>query len=155
MERKLFCQISPFCYRISVEKEIFLRNLRDLFSSVRFAERRETEPLPALIKGHRSPMLRQLNGVDMQLQQNKETNLRLSGARINGIVIEPGETFSFWHTVGRTTAKKGYLPGLTIGAGCRYRRRAVPDGQSHPLDGAEQSLDRHRASPPYRRPVSG
>ena len=37
MERKLFCQISPFCYRISVEKEIFLRNLRDLFSSVRFA----------------------------------------------------------------------------------------------------------------------
>ena len=117
MERKLFCQISPFCYRISVEKEIFLRNLRDLFSSVRFAERRETEPLPALIKGHRSPMLRQLNGVDMQLQQNKETNLRLSGARINGTVIEPGETFSFWHTVGRTTAKKGYLPGLTIGAG--------------------------------------
>ena len=117
MARKLFCQISPFCYRISVEKEIFLRNLRDLFSSVRFAERRETEPLPALIKGHRSPMLRQLNGVDMQLQQNKETNLRLSGAHINGIVIEPGETFSFWHTVGRTTAKKGYLPGLTIGAG--------------------------------------
>ena len=94
-----------------------MRNLRDLFSSVRFAERRETEPLPALIKGHRSPMLRQLNGVDMQLQKNKETNLRLSGARINGIVIEPGETFSFWHTVGRTTAKKGYLPGLTIGAG--------------------------------------
>ena len=42
MERKLFCQISPFCYRISVEKEIFLRNLRDLFSSVRFAERNRT-----------------------------------------------------------------------------------------------------------------
>ena len=79
MARKLFCQLSPFCYRISVEKEIMLRNLRDLISPVRFAEHREEEPLPALIKGHRSPMLRQLAGVDMQLQYNKETNLRLAG----------------------------------------------------------------------------
>ena len=30
MARKLFCQLSPFCYHISVEKEIMLRNLRDL-----------------------------------------------------------------------------------------------------------------------------
>ena len=117
MARKLFCQLSPFCYRISVEKEILLRNIRDFISPVRFAKRREEEPLPALIKGHRSPMLRQLAGVDMQLQYNKETNLRLAGERIHGLIIEPGQTFSFWHTVGRTTARKGYLPGLTIGAG--------------------------------------
>lgn len=89
MARKLFCQLSPFCYRISVEKEIMLRNLRDLISPVRFAEHREEEPLPALIKGHRSPMLRQLAGVDMQLQYNKETNLRLAGERIHGLIIEP------------------------------------------------------------------
>ena len=38
MARKLFCQLSPFCYHISVEKEIMLRNLRDLISPVRFAE---------------------------------------------------------------------------------------------------------------------
>ena len=117
MARKLFCEISPLCYRISVEKEILLRNMRDLVSSVRFAERRETASLPTLLKGHRSPMLRELRGVDMQLQYNKETNLRLAGERINGLIVAPGETFSFWHTVGRTTAKKGYLSGLTIGAG--------------------------------------
>lgn len=95
MARKLFCQLSPFCYRISVEKEIMLRNLRDLISPVRFAEHREEKPLPALIKGHRSPMLRQLAGVDMQLQYNKETNLRLAGERIHGLIIEPGQTFPF------------------------------------------------------------
>lgn len=117
MARKLFCELSPFCYRISVEKEILRRNVRDLFSAVRFAERRNPELLPILLKGHRSPMLRELNGVDMQLQYNKETNLRLAGERINGLTVAPGETFSFWHTVGRTTAKKGYLTGLTIGAG--------------------------------------
>ena len=117
MARKLFCEMGPLCYRISAEKEIMLRNLRDMISGERFAEHHETNPLPALIKGHRSPMLRELNGVDMQLQHNKETNLRLAGDRINGLIIAPGETFSFWHTVGRTTAKKGYLPGLTIGTG--------------------------------------
>ena len=132
MARKLFCQLSPFCYRISVEKEIMLRNLRDLISPVRFAEHREEEPLPALIKGHRSPMLRQLAGVDMQLQYNKETNLRLAGERIHGLIIEPGQTFSFWHTVGRTTARKGYLPGLTIGAG-RLGQRPAGDYVSWPI----------------------
>lgn len=140
MARKLFCQLSPFCYRISVEKEIMLRNLRDLISPVRFAEHREEEPLPALIKGHRSPMLRQLAGVDMQLQYNKETNLRLAGERIHGLIIEPGQTFSFWHTVGRTTARKGYLPGLTIGAGrlgAETGGGTMSAGQSHPLDGSQ------------------
>ena len=117
MARKLFCEISPFCYRISVEKEILKRRVKDLLYQVRFAERRGTEPLPALVKAHRSPMLRELNCVDMRLQMNKETNLRLAGEKINGLIIFPGEVFSFWHTVGRTTAKKGYLPGLTIGVG--------------------------------------
>lgn len=40
MARKLFCQLSPFCYHISVEKEILLRNIRDFISPVRFAKRR-------------------------------------------------------------------------------------------------------------------
>lgn len=35
MARKLFCQLSPFCYHISVEKEILLRNIRDFISPVR------------------------------------------------------------------------------------------------------------------------
>ena len=95
MARKLFCQLSPFCYHISVEKEIMLLNLRDLIFSVRFSEHREEEQLQVLIKWLRSPMLSQLAGVDMQLQYNKETNLRLAGERIHGLIIEPGQTFSF------------------------------------------------------------
>lgn len=115
MSRKLFCEISPFCYRISVQKEALLHDVRDVLNHVRFAENKNTEPLPALIKSHRSVMLRELAGVDMQLQRNKVENLRLAGQKINGLTIYPGETFSLWHTVGKTGAKQGYLPGLTIG----------------------------------------
>lgn len=32
MRRKLFCEISPLTYKISLEKEIFVRNTRDLLS---------------------------------------------------------------------------------------------------------------------------
>ena len=31
MARKLFCEINPLCYEISVKKEIFVRNMKDLF----------------------------------------------------------------------------------------------------------------------------
>lgn len=31
MQRKLFCEINPVCYRISVQKEITKRNLKDFF----------------------------------------------------------------------------------------------------------------------------
>lgn len=94
-----------------------MRDISDLLFRLRggkFAYRHSFESFPTIVKGHFSPILRQLKGVDLQLQRNKEKNLRLAGAQIDGIVIYPGETFSFWRMVGKPTARKGYLPGLTI-----------------------------------------
>jgi vancomycin resistance protein VanW len=59
-------------------------------------------------------LLRPLKDVDMLLQHNKVTNLRIAIQHLNGIVLKPGETFSIWKNVGRTRASKGYLPGLTL-----------------------------------------
>ena len=117
MERKLFCDISPTTYKISLEKEIMLRTAKDLFSKDVIAATRTKEELPVIVKSHSSILLRKLNGVDMRLQENKVTNIRLACAQVNGIVVHPGETFSFWHTVGKATAKKGYKEGLVIGSG--------------------------------------
>ena len=117
MGRKLFCQLGPVCYRISVFKENRRRDLWDLVHRTRFARRRQTQPLPAIVKAHRSLIERQLKGVDPQLQKNKQVNLALAAARLNGLLIRPGETFSFWHTVGDATARRGYRKGLTISGG--------------------------------------
>lgn len=46
MKRKLFCEISPFTYRLSVEKEILKRHLRDFIGKTPFAHERTEEPLP-------------------------------------------------------------------------------------------------------------
>jgi len=118
--RKLFCEISPLCYDISVAKCCMMRRLRDLFSSERFCRRRSEEPLPVLIYRHKSLIRRRLGNVDMTLQENKAVNLALAAPKISGVLIRPGEVFSLWHLVGKTSARKGYREGLMI-------RRGIPD----------------------------
>ena len=44
-------------------------------------------------------------------------NLSLAAPLVNGILIRPGETFSFWCLVGRTSARRGFREGLTISSG--------------------------------------
>ena len=117
MDRKLFCEISPAAYQLSLKKEIVLRHCRDLVSGERIAAKHSAEKLPVTVTTHSSILLRQLHGVDMNLQENKVTNIRLACGKVNGIVIRPGETFSFWRTVGNTTKRKGYREGLVIGSG--------------------------------------
>lgn len=115
--RKLFCEYGPVCYRISLCKEHSLRRLRDLWDRQRFARTRQSQPLPGLVKGHCSVIRRRLPGVDPRLQEGKARNLELAAAKVNGLIIAPGETFSFWRTVGNATARKGYQEGLTISNG--------------------------------------
>lgn len=115
--RKLLCEYGPACYQLSLWKEGARKALRDARSGFRAAGARQAEDLPALVKGHCSPVLRRLAGVDMSLQENKRVNLRLAAEKIDGVVVAPGEQFSFWALVGRPTAGQGYLPGLTISSG--------------------------------------
>ena len=112
--RKLLCQRGPVGYWLSLRKEYLLRDCKHLLSGRSFARLRQAQPLPCLVKGHTSLLLRRLHGVDMALQQGKITNLRLAAARLNGIVIRPGQTFSFWKLIGRPTRRKGYVDGLVI-----------------------------------------
>lgn len=116
-KRRLFCELSPVCYKLSLRKEYMLRDIRDLFSGETFACEINTVPLPALVKSHSSDMLRKLYGVDEALQRSKAENLRLAAAKINGIIIRPGETFSFWRLVGEPSEKRGYRQGLVISNG--------------------------------------
>ncbi len=117
MSRKLFCEVNPFFYTISVKKERMKRRLKNLSSHASFAKTRQQEPLPNIVKAHSSILVRRLHGVDIRLQENKVTNLRLACEKINGLVIYPGQTFSLWKTLGSTSARKGYKEGLVISSG--------------------------------------
>lgn len=114
MSRKLFCEISPLTYKISTLKCRLLRHIHDLFFGRHFAKDKQEEPLPVVIYKHNSLIRRQLGNTQMELQENKAVNLALSAPKVNGVLIRPGETFSFWRLVGNTTAAKGYKEGVTI-----------------------------------------
>lgn len=126
MPRKMFCQLGPGAYRLSVWKERVRRRGRDLFSGERFAGERQAGPLPACVIRHNSLIRRRLGNVDMELQENKAVNLALAAPRVSGILIRPGETFSFWHLVGNPSARRGFREGLTISAG--QTRRGMGGG---------------------------
>lgn len=113
-EKKLFCEICPATYAISKSKEICRRHLQDFLSKEKFAKTRLKRKLPNVVSSYSSELIKKGKDIDPRLQKNKAVNIKLASARINGIVIHPGEEFSFWRAVGKTTKRKGYRDGRII-----------------------------------------
>ena len=113
-KNKLFCDINPTCYAISLQKEICKRYLKNLLSNEKLAKTIKNEKLPNIVYSHSSNMIKRAKGVDLKSQENKVVNIMIANSKINGIIIHPGEIFSFWKTVGKTTKKKGYKHGRII-----------------------------------------
>jgi len=75
------------------------------------------ENLPYIIFNHSTPLIRKLQNLDMVYQYNKVDNLKIAVGRLNGLVVEPGQVFSFWRNVGLPTRFKGYKVGFTLNQG--------------------------------------
>ena len=84
----------------------------------RWAKERRQDSLPYLQASHKTPLLRQLRGEDMELQRNKVVNLRLAVEKLDGVLLRPGETLSYWRLIGKPSARRGYLPGMVLFLGC-------------------------------------
>lgn len=111
---RLFCEINPTCYKISLQKEIFKRHIKNLVNNENYAKIKQQEKLPNVISSRSINLIKKGKGIDPVLQENKATNINLASNKINGIVIHPGEVFSFWKTLGNTTKRKGYREGRVI-----------------------------------------
>ena len=89
------------------------------FGGLKFARRGRPCACPCTHEHfvHQTPLLRKLKDVDMYLQHNKIVNLRLAVAKLDGVILRPGETFSYWRLIGKPTRRKGYLPGMVLERG--------------------------------------
>ena len=67
------------------------------------------------ITAHSSPLYRKYNKKD--LDDGKVQNIKVAIKSLDGILIPPGKTFSFWRHVGRSSAKRGFKKGLVLSAG--------------------------------------
>jgi len=115
----------PLRMRLGKEYHILKRRWKWVFEKKSWASRASAHNLEErgqfvsqrTVFKHKSMILRPLKDVEMYLQENKRTNLRLAIEHLNNVVIRPGETFSIWKLVGRPTKHKGYLEGLVLKQG--------------------------------------
>jgi vancomycin resistance protein VanW len=97
---------------------VLVRRTRRTFkNSLSLKKLHKGQPLPSVVARHSSPLFRRLGDSDMRLQVNKVVNLNMALQALDGIVIPPGQVFSFWHVLGPVTRKKGYVDGMLLSNG--------------------------------------
>lgn len=90
------------------------RYLQWYFGNKKYAKDLDDSPLKHVIANHKTPLLRKLKDVDMWLQHNKIKNLKIATKNMNGLILRPGETFSYWKLIGSPTKRKGYVKGMNL-----------------------------------------
>lgn len=115
--KKLLSQRHPILYFIAIWVKRTNRYFDWYFGNKKFAAEQSGNKLAFRIKKHQSVLIRKLGVSDQQLQVNKITNLQIASKKINGLLIKPGETFSFCRRVGYPSKRKGYLVGMELSFG--------------------------------------
>jgi vancomycin resistance protein VanW len=115
--RKFLSQRHPILYFISVWEKRIRRKISWHFDGKKYVTLKTEKKLDFRVKKHQSKLLKKLGEADMQLQYNKIDNLKIVVDKLNGIILKPGETFSFCKMVGLPTRKKGYKEGIELSFG--------------------------------------
>ena len=113
MGRKRITELFPWLlpFRKWERKLFFYGNMR--LDANTYSWRKSEERLRYLCYRWESVIINPDTGHDIKFQINKEHNLRLACETLDGLVIRPGETFSFWQRVRYAEQKEAYRDGLS------------------------------------------
>jgi len=75
------------------------------------------ERLPYTVFSGVNALYNPATGFDMLYQENKVHNLKVLSAKFNGLILRPGETFSFWQAARRADRHVPYKDGLILKGG--------------------------------------
>jgi vancomycin resistance protein VanW len=109
----------PWLYPLRVQQRQAFRQVRWHIGRETFARQKSPSLLPCNVYRHQSKLRRYLSQdpQDHLWQDNKVRNHALALPHIDGIIIRPGETFSFWRLVGRPSAARGFVEGMQLSQG--------------------------------------
>ncbi|WP_249718465.1 VanW family protein [Proteus faecis] len=125
--RRTLSSYHPILYTLRVAQRRLFRSLSWRFSGRKYS--RDVQPEQRLsyrYLKHTSKLISRRGESDIQLQYNKITNLKLVKKALDGIVIKPGEYFSFCYLVGKPSYKRGFIDGMQLSYG--EARRGVGGG---------------------------
>jgi len=114
MSKKHITQRFPFLLplRIAQRKAFFYAGMR--FDGHAYAKTIHNELLLHKLFSADNELYNANTGFDMVYQENKVFNLKLAAKTLNGLLIKPGETFSFWKAVRHADKYTAYKDGLTV-----------------------------------------
>lgn len=99
MLRKRLTKQFPFLLSLRQKQKKLGFYIKMYFDRNQYATKKVTKQLPYLVFETDSLLQSKNSGFDMKYQLNKVNMLQLAAKTINHIVINPGETFSFWQLV--------------------------------------------------------
>ena len=107
--------MTSLSYRARVAAGRTARRFTDLFRP-RSTRRRlaSGEGFHHTVFEHASTLLKSVPPNMMELQRNKVRNLELACGRMDGLLLRPGDVFSFCSLVGPATRRRGYLDGMQL-----------------------------------------
>lgn len=82
-----------------------------------YSKERQEGTLENRIFSASSVIINRNSGFDIQYQYNKAYNLEVASKPVNGIIIRPGETFSFWKLLKNADAQTPYKEALALKEG--------------------------------------
>lgn len=114
MKRKRLTEAFPWILPLRKKQRNFCFYTGMALDGRKYAEYVERETLPFVQAECSSPLYNRETGFDMKYQENKVFNLKLTAKKLDGMVIRPGETFSFWKAVRHADKEIPYKEGLTV-----------------------------------------
>ena len=84
----------------------------------RLARAADRTPFGVALARSVTPLWADPNLSEQAMQLGKVQNLRRAAAALDGLVLGPGQVFSFWRQVGQATKRRGFVPGRMLREGC-------------------------------------
>ena len=113
MARKRLTERFPWLLPLRKRQRIFCFYRAMRRDGSRYCAQQTTERLPVCLCTSRCPISNAQPGYPMVYPENKVHNLKLAARQLDGLLIEPGETFSFWNRVRYADRETPYRDALT------------------------------------------
>lgn len=114
MKRKRLTEVFPWILPLRKKQRNFCFYAGMAMDGRHYAEHMEGNVMPFIQAESSSPLYNRETGFDMKYQENKVFNLKLTAKKLDGMIIRPGETFSFWKAVRYADKETPYRDGLTV-----------------------------------------
>ena len=117
MGRIRLTKVFPCLLPLRKKQKIFCYYLGMKLDHNYYAKTRSDLLLPYSLFRASWPLYSFKTGYEMLYQENKAYNCRLAAKELNGLIIAPGETFSFWNSIRYAEREKSYKDGYAFSDG--------------------------------------